>query len=391
VKKNSLAVFTAVFVIFLMGACGRNVLPTEPTAAAAATKTITTTLTIISTANATATAIATDINTYTPTLIPTETPLNTSTYTVTDTNTITSTPTVADTATLTQTDTPTETPLNTSTYTVTDTITDTPTDTDTATHTITVTPTETPQNTSTYTVTDTYTATNTPVDTDTATNTMTPTQTDVPIETPTQTATLGPVTMEFQKGVLPSSAYAGSSDTTINSINGATMIEGGCDYIELMTVAGGYFYGILKFDISAIPPGSTVISAKVELTAYSVGSSVTYNVYPLMKDWLEGVLCFGPSSVFANWSTTGITPWAAPGGLSGIDYSSTSAGNGIIATPAGTKSTINLTLSVVQAWVDSSASNYGLFIKSNSSNYVTVYSKEATTASYRPKLTISYY
>ncbi len=332
-----------------------------PTSTPTDTPTATPTNTPTHTPTHTPTATPTNTPTHTPTDTPTATPTNTPTHTPTDTptatptNTPTHTPT--DTPTATPTNTPTSTPTDTPTATPTNTPTSTPTDTPTATPTPTSTPTDTPTatptNTPTHTPTDTPTATltNTPTHTPTDTPTATPTPTSTPTDTPTATLTNTPTSTPTATNVFtptptatvssgcvayPSSGFIAVKDTHVDS-NNANKTYGTDNEIKIKPDNIVEKRGLVAFDLSSIPAGSTVLSANLYLT---VTNDDDYPVlfYPINQPWEESV----------TWNTQPSFDPIPVGGFTLTDSKCTRVSS--------------LSTDLVSSWINNPAINYGVYI-----------------------------
>ena len=146
------------------------------------------------------------------------------------------------------------------------------------------------------------------------------------------------------------------------------------------------YRGVYWFDLSALP-GATVLSAELQLyvedvvdnanTGQPVTTQQTYTLYPLLKDWEEGLEDDVPVQ-----QGPGVTWYKAIDNLTGPDYSWSTAGAGsttqdhgaavdsITESPAnmeGTWIAFNSTgmLNLVQGWVDGSSANQGLLLLGN--------------------------
>lgn len=189
-----------------------------------------------------------------------------------------------------------------------------------------------------------------------------------------------PQQIAFQNGLFPSVAYAGTIDTKIaakkptNNYGNDTKltIDGSPDEA-----------GLFRWDVSAIPVGSTVDSVSIELTVTS-SSKETFEVYALEQAWDELAATWQRYANGSNWSGAGAT--------GGTDSDSSVLGS-LSATSKGVYR-INLNdagKAAVQAWINDASHNYGIIIKDyNNSKAVGVATSEAKTASQRPKLVINY-
>jgi hypothetical protein len=189
-----------------------------------------------------------------------------------------------------------------------------------------------------------------------------------------------PTEIAFQNGLFPSVSYAGNTDTKITSGKQTTNygtattfdIDGDTDIAAL-----------LRWDVSAIPTGSIVVSAAIDLYVTNT-SKQNYEAYALNKAWDE---------LSATWQRyiTG-SNWQSPGANGSTDKNSTVLGQ-LNATSSGIQR-IQLNaagIAAVQAWINDPNSNFGLILQDyTASDGVDFYSSETSTASRRPKLVINY-
>jgi len=178
-----------------------------------------------------------------------------------------------------------------------------------------------------------------------------------PILIVTYTLSTVPATMTFQDGVSPTAAYAGTRDVSIG--NGAIVNINGnglrADGYEEDSAA------LIRFDVSAIPPWSTVNT--VSLDGYVTDTtSQTYPIYELLRPWSD------TSATLLGADAT--TPWSLRGALSTgtpapADHGATVLGLWIGRTANAFNSvTLNrLGAKAVQDWVRANRPNYGFIIQ----------------------------
>jgi hypothetical protein len=175
-------------------------------------------------------------------------------------------------------------------------------------------------------------------------------------------------------------SYAGTIDTKIAAKKATTNY--GND--TKMTVDGSPDEaGLFRWDVSAIPTGSTVTSVSIELTVTS-SSKETYEVYALERAWNELAATWQRYANGSNWSGAGAT--------GGAD-----ADSSVLAAVSPTaKGTYRINLNdagkaAVQAWINDAGQNYGIIIKDyNNSKAFEIATSETKTASQRPKLIINF-
>ncbi|HVE85868.1 MAG TPA: DNRLRE domain-containing protein, partial [Myxococcales bacterium] len=161
----------------------------------------------------------------------------------------------------------------------------------------------------------------------------------------------------FQNGASPTAAYAGTRDTAIG--NGPNSnLDGQGLYVDGFESDSA---ALLRFDVSAIPPWSTVSS--VSLDGYVTNTSPQgYAVYEMLRDW---------SDTGANWLTAdGLAPWSARGALSTGAPSPADHGSVVLGLWNGrtgnafNASTLNRNgARVVQDWIRGVKPNYGFIIQ----------------------------
>jgi len=193
-------------------------------------------------------------------------------------------------------------------------------------------------------------------------------------------------TMSFQDGIEPTLSYSGTRDTslsqnqptTVFGLSTALVVDG-----DDPSGTGNDVSSLLRWDISAIPPGSSIESAVITLQVTN-SSTGNYGVYQLLAPWTE---------TEATWNqSAAATSWQLAGALGTLDRGTISLGT-VSANSTGsyTFSLNSSGLAVVRAWVDDPNSNHGLIIADSSvTNGLDILSRETATAAQRPKLTIAY-
>jgi len=139
---------------------------------------------------------------------------------------------------------------------------------------------------------------------------------------------------------------------------------------------------LIRFDLAAIPPGSTVTAAEVVWVVFdpiSTGSEVKAQV--LLLPWSETEASWANASAGRAWPNSGAT---------GASIAST-----IVATyrpDADGEYAAALLPAVVQAWVDAPASNYGLRWQSSAAdgNNLRVHSRESAVSAEHPLLRVTF-
>ena len=177
----------------------------------------------------------------------------------------------------------------------------------------------------------------------------------------------------LQQGV---SSYSGAIDTYIDS--GATGANNG-SATTINASASGSTQGLISFDLSTIPVGSTITSVQLTFTsASSLGLLPSVNLYKMLASWTSA----------ANWNSFG------GGGINhnGTDAASSSdASWGALITVGGTATFSSANMATtVQSWVNNPSTNYGWMLQGGGLANASFYSSDSSTASYRPQLSVTY-
>jgi hypothetical protein len=187
--------------------------------------------------------------------------------------------------------------------------------------------------------------------------------------------------MAFQDGLFPSVTYAGTSDTKLNSGAKNTNYGNAASFeIDGKPDVSALF----RWDISAIPSSSIVVSAAIELNALTT-TGANFEVYALQRAWDE---------LSATWNqAAAFQPWNGIGAQGAADRGTTVLGQIAPTTKGVHRIALNdAGVSAVQAWVNQPSRNFGVILQDYvPSDGFQVSSSEATSKSLRPKLIINYY
>ena len=186
------------------------------------------------------------------------------------------------------------------------------------------------------------------------------------------------IVASFQEGV---NGYAGAQDTKMleRSVN---QNYGSVNAVEID--GSPLKAALLQWDISSISPGSNIESVEIAVDVVD-RSSDSYEIYEVLRPWVESE---------ATWSqyAQGLS-WEAGGANGALDRGSDVLG-GFTASSTGPYTTVlnEEGIAVVQSWVDNPALNHGFLVMDYlaASNGLDFSSREATPASVRPKLTVTY-
>jgi hypothetical protein len=194
-------------------------------------------------------------------------------------------------------------------------------------------------------------------------------------------------TVQFQDNVFPNSSYSGESDTTIMSAYPANKYYGNVETISGFWGGNNIERSLLTFDLTnTLPYGAAVKDAYLTICVQTIdGNGTNVEVHALTSSWT-------PSNTTWNSRNTA-TAWLAPGG----DFQAAISGGPIAVTTAPSSAvyyTFALPPALVQGWINTPSSNYGLMIKATDETYngnIVIYSGlNGISTNYGPKLTVYY-
>jgi hypothetical protein len=159
---------------------------------------------------------------------------------------------------------------------------------------------------------------------------------------------------------------------------------------------------LVHFGVDSIPAGSVIESVSLTMRmTKTIGGGYDFDLHRMLADWGEGSSNAGgsgqgagaqPGDATWNYRFFGdsSSAWTTPGGDYSAAVSATQQVNGL---GSYTWSGAGL-VADVQSWVDGTAPNYGWLLKANLDFLTTTAkrwaSSEATTASWRPTLVVTY-
>lgn len=134
---------------------------------------------------------------------------------------------------------------------------------------------------------------------------------------------------------------------------------------------------LIGFDLSFVPPTSTVTDARVRLYETTSNAGQTVSLYRLTNGWIESQM---------NWTyRDSVNRWITPGG----DFNGTPVAS-FVPNIANQYREINVT-GLAQNWVNGTFDNHGLLLRSSGANgEVKFVSRETLTATQRPELCLTY-
>jgi hypothetical protein len=138
-------------------------------------------------------------------------------------------------------------------------------------------------------------------------------------------------------------------------------------------------YALIRWDLSAIPAGSTVSSVSITLNVTN-GSKNTYQIYTLKQAWAESAATWRLYAAGSSWQVAG---------AKGSDDRGAQVGS--LPAPKVGKQTFTLPASVVQGWIANPSTNQGIII-ANTTNVdgFDFSSREVATSGNRPQLSVTY-
>jgi hypothetical protein len=197
------------------------------------------------------------------------------------------------------------------------------------------------------------------------------------------------------------SGPAVTSDTTLYSDNPTHNAGGTSSGYAGQTVAHGFRRMLLRFDLSSIPSNATIVSATLDMRITQVptgGGNVSHALHRVSNSWVEGTVstASGAGGALeagsASWNSRqepGV-PWSTPGG----DYAGTASATTPTGSATGPVSWTGPGLAAdIQAWVNGSQPNHGWIVIGDETVTPSARryeSKESTTPSFRPTLTVWY-
>jgi len=194
-------------------------------------------------------------------------------------------------------------------------------------------------------------------------------------------AAAGVVDIAFQDGVFPNSAYAGTRDTKLLS-EFPLSVFGNAQDLEADGAPENAV--LLKWDVSAIPPSATILSAEISVDVTNP-STDSYEIYPLLRPWQEDD---------ASWAEAEYgSLWGRAGGSDSRDHGSEILGR-LTSESTGSKSFVLNEEGVdwIQGWIEDPLVNNGLIIQDyeNAWDGLDFWSREAGESASRPQLRIQY-
>ncbi len=158
-----------------------------------------------------------------------------------------------------------------------------------------------------------------------------------------------------QSGGSPSTVQLTAAADTFVKQNKPDENHGNGRDLKLKANSSQIEHSLLRFDLSSVPAGSTLASAKLRLYVTMAKSHVTVNLHRLTGSWQEGT---GHNSTGADWShTDDPSAWTNPGG----DFA-TQVLSSVVPDTKNVYVETDVT-ALVQAWVDGDLTNDGFLLE----------------------------
>ena len=193
-----------------------------------------------------------------------------------------------------------------------------------------------------------------------------------------------------------------NKDNTMYSESGTLSNATGVNLFAGVTAGNNKRRSLLHFSLEGIPAGSTITAATLTLNCNNVApqsGNAGINIHKVSADWGEATSGNNPQGMGspattndATWSHRflGSSTWTTPGG----DFISTPSGGAAISQTGDVNISNGGLIADVQAWANNAANNFGWAIVGNTEGAATnarrFASRDNTTVSVRPQLTITY-
>jgi hypothetical protein len=143
------------------------------------------------------------------------------------------------------------------------------------------------------------------------------------------------------------------------------------------------FSCLMRWDLSAVPPGSSVQSVGLRVRVLN-GTSRPFIAYPLKASWSE---------LNVSWILRDANvPWEVPGARGTLDRGSAVGNFYFVALGDHSQQLDSEWVALVASWVDAPSTNQGILITGaeNTDDGISLASKDHAEADYRPRLIVTY-
>lgn len=191
------------------------------------------------------------------------------------------------------------------------------------------------------------------------------------------------VTIAFQDGVSPSTGYTGAQDAWLRGSQATTNTGTDQRMDADSDSSGSDEWSVLRWSLTDIPAGAVVQSAAISIDVFDA-SVTTYNLYSLLKDWVETQVTFNNYRTNQAWQSPGAAGVTDRGPIVGVlDSMNTTGIKQIPLNAAG--------IALVQSWIDNPSTNNGVIIANDAAtDGLEMRTSEYGTLASRPRLSISY-
>lgn len=140
---------------------------------------------------------------------------------------------------------------------------------------------------------------------------------------------------------------------------------------------------VIKFSLADIPSNATIQSATFGLFSETDSGGIDFDLYRLVRDWVEDEATWNEASSGVSWGTAGAANTST-------DYDSGTNYGPITAAVIDTQATVSISTTLISNWLDGTWANYGLRISTSNTGSPKFHSSEATPAAYWPTLELTY-
>ncbi len=195
------------------------------------------------------------------------------------------------------------------------------------------------------------------------------------------------IALSFQDDVSPGPRYSGTRDAHFgehksevdrnNGTGAQVWVDGDCRPPQ-----GDDRYALIKWDLSAIPPGSMVISASIAIQVVNNPAGQPFNLCEMKREWIENQATWNVAASKRPWQAPGARgPQERGGVILGALAPKVKGPYSAALNPAG--------VAVVQSWIDNPLTNHGFWLGNpDNGDALGFESREAVQPANRPKLTI---
>jgi hypothetical protein len=173
------------------------------------------------------------------------------------------------------------------------------------------------------------------------------------------------------------------ADATIWNLTGNAGLAQDCWARHDSLVTSSRFSCLLRWDLTSIPPGSTVNSTSLAIHVLDA-SPETFRVYRIYKNWAE-------TEVTWTIARVALLPWEEAGAKGLSDRGPSWINTLALSTTGAHEIKGAIPKNIVQTWVNTPGDNHGISIASPGNvDTIRIASRQNLTESFRPILRVSY-